>query len=153
MAKKAMRRIGEPWRAGKPYRDRRGAYGILVGHDGLLLLVEQDGELQLPGGGIDPGETPNRALHREVLEETGWRIAELRRFFAFQRFVYMPEYGYWARKVQSIFIARAIRALHPPLEPGHLPLWLPLLCVYLPVGLSALSWPVSRSLALAIVRG
>ena len=119
-----MRRIGEPWLPGKPYRNRRGAYGILQGTDGMLLLVEQDGELQLPGGGIDPGESPTRALHREVLEETGWRIADPVRVDAFRRFVYMPEYGYWANKVQSIYLARAIHALHPPLEPGHIPVWM-----------------------------
>ena len=116
-----MRRIGEPWLADKPYRDRRGAYGILTGPDGMLLLVEQDGELQLPGGGIDPGESPIQALHREVREETGWRIADPKRFYAFQRFVYMPDYGYWGHKVQSIYLARAIYPLHPPLEAGHIP--------------------------------
>lgn len=119
-----MRRIGEPWRAGKPYRDRPGAYGILVGQDGVLLLVEQDGELQLPGGGIDPGESPTQALHREVREETGWRIADPVRIDAFQRFVYLPDYGFWARKVQAIYLARAVRPLHPPLEPGHVEVWM-----------------------------
>lgn len=118
-----MRRIGEPWLADKPYRVRRGAYGVLVGADRMLLLVEQDGELQLPGGGIDPGESPLQALHREVREETGWRIAGPVRFGAFQRFVYMPDYGYWGHKKQSIYVARAVRPLHPPLEPGHIPVW------------------------------
>ena len=32
-------------------------------------------EFQLPGGGIDRGEHPIAALHREVYEETGWKIA------------------------------------------------------------------------------
>lgn len=119
-----MRRIGEPWLPGKPYRDRPGAYGILVGSDGMLLLVEQEGELQLPGGGIDPGESPLQALHREVREETGWRIAEPVRFASFQRFSYLPDYRYWARKVQAIYLARAVRELHAPLEPGHVACWL-----------------------------
>ena len=120
-----MRRIGEPWLADKPYRVRRGAYGILVGSDGMLLLVEQDGEIQLPGGGIDPGESSIRALHREVREETGWRIADPKRFFAFRRYVYMPDYGYWGHKIQSIYLARAIYPLHAPLEAGHVPVWMP----------------------------
>lgn len=120
-----MIRIGERWRPGKPYRDRPGAYGILVGADGMLLLVEQDGELQLPGGGIDPGESPIQALHREVREETGWRVANPIRFGAFQRFAYLPDYGYWARKVQAIYLARAVRDLGVVLEPGHVPVWMP----------------------------
>ncbi len=120
-----MKRIGERYVAGKPYRDRMGAYGIILGRDGHLLLVEQEGELQLPGGGIDPGEGPMQALHREAREETGWRIADLRRCGAFQRYAYLPEYGFWARKVQLIFTARAVCPLGPPSEPDHIPMWMP----------------------------
>ncbi|MEO1491398.1 MAG: NUDIX domain-containing protein [Pseudomonadota bacterium] len=119
-----MKRIGEPWLPGRPYRDRRGAYGILVDRSGDLLLVDQGDELQLPGGGIDPGESPLQALHREAREETGWRIAAPRLFGTFQRFNYLPEYGFWARKVQSIYLARAVRALGPPTEPDHIPLFM-----------------------------
>jgi 8-oxo-dGTP diphosphatase len=118
-----MRRIGEPFRR-KPYRDRIGAYAVIPGARGLLL-VDQNGELQLPGGGIDPGESPLQALHREVGEETGWRIARPRRIGAFQRFAWLPDYGYWARKVQLVYIARAVCPAGPPLEPGHVPVWLP----------------------------
>ncbi len=119
-----MKRIGEPFLPGRPYRDRIGAYAIIRGAQGNLLLVEQGGELQLPGGGIDPGESPLQALHREVREETGWRIAEPRRVGGFQRFVFMPDYGYWARKAQLIFMARAIYALGPPTEEDHFVHWM-----------------------------
>jgi 8-oxo-dGTP diphosphatase len=122
-----MRRIGEPFRQ-RPYRDRIGAYAVIAGQFGGrrgLLLVDQEGELQLPGGGVDPGESPLQALHREVGEETGWRIAAPRRIGAFQRFAWLPDYGYWARKVQLVYLARAVHPLPIALEPGHTPLWLP----------------------------
>ena len=126
-----MRRIGEPFRQ-RPYRDRIGAYAVIIRAGGGargaargLLIVDHEGELQLPGGGIDPGESPLQALHREVGEETGWRIALPRRLGAFQRFAWLPDYGYWARKVQLVYIARAVRPLGIELEPGHVPLWLP----------------------------
>lgn len=118
-----MRRIGEAWRRHAPYRDRMGAYAVIAGRRGLLL-VDQEGELQLPGGGIDPGESPIRALHREVAEETGWRIAAPRRLGCFQRYAWLPDYGYWARKVQLVYIARAVRPLEVSLEPGHTARWM-----------------------------
>ncbi len=119
-----MIRIGEPWRPGIAYRDRPGAYGIITGPRGRLLCVWQADELQLPGGGIDPGESPVHALHREVMEETGWVIAQPRRLTGFQRFTYIPEYDMWARKVQAIYLARAIRPHGAPVEPDHWPVWL-----------------------------
>ncbi|MEM9762638.1 MAG: NUDIX domain-containing protein [Pseudomonadota bacterium] len=122
-----MRRHGEPWLPGRPYRDRPGAYAIILGRGaqaGRVLCVDQEGELQLPGGGIDPGESPLQALHREVWEETGWRIEPLRRLATFQRFAWLPDYKYWARKVQSIYLAAGVRPLGPPQEPGHTVHWL-----------------------------
>ena len=89
-----MRRFGEAPQAGKIYTRRAGAYAVLP-RMGRLLLTAKTGappDLQLPGGGIDAGESPIAALHREVAEETGWRIARPRRIGAFRRFVYMPEY-------------------------------------------------------------
>ncbi|MEM8759715.1 MAG: NUDIX domain-containing protein [Pseudomonadota bacterium] len=122
-----MRRHGEPWLPGRPYRDRPGAYAIILGrgaNSGRILCVDQEGEMQLPGGGIDPGESPLQALHREVWEETGWRIEPLRRLATFQRFAWLPDYKYWARKVQSIYLAAAVRPLGPPQEAGHTVHWL-----------------------------
>jgi 8-oxo-dGTP diphosphatase len=80
--------------------------------------------VQLPGGGIDPGEHPLNALHREVFEETGWRIAAPRKLGAFRRFTYMPDYDMWAEKLCHIYLARPVRPHGPPTEPGHMALWL-----------------------------
>lgn len=120
-----MRRYGEPGLPDQAYRDRMGAYAVLLsGRD--VLLTEQKAteiEIQLPGGGIDPGETPLRALHREVFEETGYRICNPRRIGAYQRYTYMPEYDLWARKVCHIYLARpALRISEPP-DREHRVIW------------------------------
>lgn len=122
-----IRRIGEPAETGRRYRLRPGAYAILP-RDGALLVTHQSDpfpEFQLPGGGIDPGESPLRALHRETAEETGWKIAPLRRLGAFRRFTFMPEYDIWAEKLCQIYLARPVRPVSAPTEPGHHALWLP----------------------------
>ncbi len=121
-----LRRYGEPVIAGIRYRPRPGVYAVLPRNGRLLLTfqAEPDFEFQCPGGGIDPGESPLQGLHREVYEETGWRIARPRRLGAFRRFAYMPEYDRWAEKIAHLYIARPVRALGPPVEEGHLALWL-----------------------------
>lgn len=123
-----IRRVGEPVIPGRHYRPRPGAYAILQEGDSLLLTFqdEPDGELQLPGGGIDPGESPLRALVREVREETGWTIAGARRLGAYRRFRYMPEYDLWAEKICHVYLARPALRRGPPSEPGHSAVWMPL---------------------------
>jgi len=59
-------------------RQRISAYGLIVA-DGSILLARiaagypGEGSWTLPGGGLDWGEAPQEALHRELFEETGLR--------------------------------------------------------------------------------
>jgi 8-oxo-dGTP diphosphatase len=123
-----IRRYGEAIRPGQSYRRRPGVYALLQRGDSLLTTFQQapTPEFQLPGGGIDRGEHPIAALHREVHEETGWKIEVLRRLGAFRRFTYMPEYDLWAEKLCQVYLARPVRRLGSPSEPGHTAVWLPM---------------------------
>lgn len=123
-----MRRFGHSPKANISYRLRPGAYAVLQ-RGPQVLLTHQDGldpEFQLPGGGIDPGESPLKALHREVMEETGWRISAPVRLGAFRRFVFMPEYDMYAEKVCHVYLARPTLELCAPLEAGHTSHWIPM---------------------------
>ena len=119
------RRFGETPDLTRRYKIRQGVYAILE-RNGSLLLTYQGAphdEVQLPGGGVDPGESPLTALHREVMEETGWIIARPRRLGAYRRFTFMPEYDLWAEKICTIYLAYPVRRHGPPTEADHTTLW------------------------------
>lgn len=55
------------------YRVRPGARAVLFDDDSRIAImhVSKHGYYKLPGGGIDPGESAEAALARELLEEVG----------------------------------------------------------------------------------
>ena len=118
-------RIGEAVRHDITYRRRPGVYAILERNGKVLLTLQSipAPEIQLPGGGIDPGESPIPALHREVREETGWHIADVRRLGVFRRFTYMEEYDLWAEKVCQVYLARPALCVSEPTDGDHTPFW------------------------------
>ena len=122
-----IRRFGQPPRTDVKYHARPGVYAVLLRGSEMLLTFQEEPEpeFQLPGGGVDKGEAPILALHREVYEETGWTITAPKRWGAFRRFAYMPEYDLWAEKICTIYFARPARRLGPPTEPLHRAVWLP----------------------------
>ena len=121
-------RIGERVVSGQRYKHRPGIYAVLLRGDSVLVTHQSrpNPEFQLPGGGIDPGENPIPALHREVYEETGWRIDRPVRLGAFRWFSFMPEYDLWAEKVCHVYLARPVLRLGGPLEPDHTAIWMSL---------------------------
>ncbi len=69
--------------------------------------------LELPGGRIDPGETPRRAALRELEEETGWRAKTL---VPLGRFYPNP---HWGAHQGHVFLARDLRPGTRQLDPGE----------------------------------
>ncbi|MCM0648904.1 NUDIX domain-containing protein [Clostridium swellfunianum] len=57
------------------YHIRVSARGIVINNDRILLNEFGGGEYyNIPGGGVEPGETVKQAVVREILEESGLNV-------------------------------------------------------------------------------
>ncbi|MDR0861725.1 MAG: GNAT family N-acetyltransferase [Oscillospiraceae bacterium] len=61
---------------GEPLRTRTAVRAVIRDGERALLILTVEGDYKFPGGGIKPDETHLDALRREVIEETGFVIAD-----------------------------------------------------------------------------
>jgi 8-oxo-dGTP pyrophosphatase MutT (NUDIX family) len=91
----------------------------VIRNNQLILVVERsDGRgLSLPGGFTHPWETPEQAVVRETVEETGLRVSQSTFLFEYQTTLDVP-------CVITVFQLEASGELHDSWEGS--PRWLPL---------------------------
>ncbi len=98
---------------------RPSVYALAVNERGQVAIVRAPDGTFLPGGGIDPNETPESALAREAMEECGWRIAVGDCLGLAVQATSLYE------KPSSFFAISIVDDTGTPTEAGHTTLWLP----------------------------
>jgi len=86
----------------------------------IMLQRKSQGEgWSLPAGGIEPGETPETALKREVLEETGLLIARHRLVDAYggKQFRYIYPNGYEVEYTVLLYKCWVDDLSYEPMDP------------------------------------
>src|SRR5215468_4408313 len=97
---------------GHTYHARRAVYAVIRDSKGRVAAVRSRGNLFLPGGGIEGGETPEQALMREVEEECAQRLHIAGKIGEALQYFYAPsEDKYFA--MHAVFYAGAFL--------GHMP--------------------------------
>ncbi len=73
---------------------RTGVYGVAKENGKVLLVIQKSGPFaglfDLPGGGIEFGEDPSQALHREFIEETGMDFRSMNQIDNFSTVTRVP---------------------------------------------------------------
>lgn len=80
---------------------------LVVASDGDILLVRSkkwQGRYSIPGGKVELGETREQAVKREIKEETGLDVSEVK-FVLVQESIYSPEFFEKRHFVMHDFIA------------------------------------------------
>jgi len=115
---------------GHNYKFRKSARGVVLNEKGEVSIqfVSKDNYYKLPGGGVDPGETIQGALEREIREEVGCDITiehELGITFEYrtQLDLLHLSYGFLARVRGEI---GKLEYEQDEIDAGFKPLWLPM---------------------------
>jgi len=113
--------------AGRDYPDRPAAFVILE-HEGRIALVQvafaRGGtRTDLPGGGLDPGETEQDAAIRECGEEAGLRVGSLEPLVRADHY-FVNEKGQ-SHNTRGVFFAARLLGADPALkiEDDHTLVW------------------------------
>lgn len=102
------------------YLEIKEGVSILPIRDGNILLQRQyrypvrSWQWEIPGGFVDPGETPEEAAERELKEETGYSIKKL-----YSLGVFYPSFGSTNEKIW-LFAAECGEAGEADREPGEI---------------------------------
>jgi ADP-ribose pyrophosphatase YjhB (NUDIX family) len=96
-----------------PKVDVRGA--IFDDRERVLLMQERtDGRWSLPGGWADPGDSPSRAVTREILEETGHHSSAVKLIACWDREVQQNPPPLPVHVYKLFFLCRSDGAQQPP---------------------------------------
>ena len=109
------------------YRKRPGAYAIIVNKNddkiGIVKKIIDEGvENFYLGGGIEAGETKLEALKREMIEEAGYSIKNIKEFEEVGQFIFTEDHGY-IEVIASVYIAEFDKKVAEPIEKDHTVLW------------------------------
>ena len=102
---------------------RPSAYALLRDEESRIAVVRSTRGWFLPGGGIEPGETAERAVERESQEECGLLIAADRRIGSATEIVHSPA-GHAGVEKASVFIEAVVVGTSAATELNHALVWL-----------------------------
>ena len=109
------------------YRKRPGAYAIIVNKNddkiGIVKVITDEGvENFYLGGGIEEGETKLEALKREMIEEAGYTIKNIKELEEVGSYIFAEDHGY-IEVIASVYIAEFDKKVAEPIEKDHNVIW------------------------------
>lgn len=106
------------------YKYRIGAYAIIEREtDNKIAIASDETDVYFfLGGGMERGETIEETLKREILEETGYTIKNMKYFDKVNSLCYSNKYGNIDMDA-TIFIAQFDKKITEPIEKDHKILW------------------------------
>lgn len=105
------------------YRKRPGSYSIMIRKEDNKIGIVTDGyDYFYLGGGIENKETQIEALNREMIEESGYTIKNVKKFDEVGSYIFAEEKGY-LEVLAYVYISEFDTKIAEPNEKDHKVLW------------------------------
>lgn len=105
------------------YRKRPGAYVIITKeNDSKVGIVAKGEQYFYLGGGIETGETKLEALKRELIEEAGYSIKNIKEFENVDSYMFSETRGY-LEILANVYTAELDEKVAEPIEKDHNVIW------------------------------
>ena len=108
------------------YRVRKGVYALIEGDKGHLAIVGRAHKelYELPGGGIEEGESHEEGLKRELIEELGWSIQIESYLGKSIQYTTLSPHGNYYRLEGHFYTAAKLAHVGGKIEEDHIGVWL-----------------------------
>lgn len=103
------------------YKERKCAYAMICDGNGNVAITN-DGKYFFFGGGTEENETPLETLNREMIEETGYKLKDVKLFDNIISYEYNSSRGY-LKIDATIYTAKFDEKVCEPIETDHPILW------------------------------
>ncbi len=105
------------------YKKRPGAYAIIIRKEDNKIGIVTDGkDYFYLGGGIEESETALDALKRELIEESGYSLKNIKEFANVGSYIYDEKHGY-LEVIANVYIGEFDKKVTNPIEKDHVVLW------------------------------
>lgn len=111
---------------GITYRERIGAYSLIVNPDSEIALVKRDNNYFLPGGGVEKDETYEECLKRECSEEIGYNIEVVQYVGKLSHYTKAIRREEYLKLVGHVHIANLLDSNSLKVEEDHELVWVPI---------------------------
>lgn len=111
---------------GITYRERIGAYALIVSSNSEIALVRRDNNYFLPGGGVEKDETYEECLKRECSEELGYNIEVAQYVGKLSHYTKAIRREEYLKLVGHVHIANLLDSNSLKVEEDHELVWVPI---------------------------
>lgn len=106
------------------YRERIGAYALILDLENKIALVKRDNNYFLPGGGVENDETYEECLKRECSEELGYDIETVQYIGKLSNYTKSIKHNEYLKLVGHFYIGKLLDRNNLKIEEDHELVWI-----------------------------